>query len=228
MTFLLFLMVFIGIPAIGSLVFMYKARNGEWELNTNSWHVKFLSWLWTTPGDDYKVTIPKVFTNACTYYWFVVISIYLVIPIFLVARYITYIIESDSSVSKKEDNKPRNKLLLFFKQYTEVILKWIYISLLVICVGGMFFVMILKHGILFTTFFLSVCLVGAAFVLGSIYLGLYFQDVKPEAWDKITNFFSIIGGIIIYIPSKLWKGFTWLVSKIFNFRTDLCPPIKWN
>ena len=52
---------------LGMFYWMYKSKNGELNLSTNSWHFKLLQYMWDT--ETYEVK------NACPYYWGLVSSI---------------------------------------------------------------------------------------------------------------------------------------------------------
>lgn len=221
----------------GMFYWMYKSRKGELNLSKTSIHIRFIKWMWDV--DYWEIE------NACPYYWSLVFSI-LILPLYLIGRYIIYpickyilvpIIEYTQKklnwllFSKKFKTKLLNKINLptpneSYKQIYKKGKQWteyIFIILLgLITLGSVIigFIMSFQFNLIFGITFLS----GLIFIIGTWVISKLYPQLDKYHIDHYLNFISGLWGII-KLPFVILAG---LFELILNKISNSCPPINWN
>jgi hypothetical protein len=222
MTLLIILLLMVGIPAIGSLFFMYQAsKHGGWQLNLESWHSKILAWVWGI--------YPEVeFKNACPYYWFAWLTFY-ISPLIFVAYIIHRLGKLFKKIPTPDFNLPtlsKSKQIAFIKaktkakKYLGYLLLGLVFSLIIFTLATPF----IKYGFIIGIITIS----GVLFIIGFFVL-----IIKQPTWwvpieKKINKVTEGVSNIILFIPRLFW---IYLIvtpfEKLTGVYTELCPPISW-
>lgn len=220
-------------PFLGMFYWMYKSKNEELNLSTNSWHFKLLQYMWDT--ETYEVK------NACPYYWGLVSSIILLIP-YLVIRYMVIFPISKIPfnkipkiklpklhISEKIDknipkiNIPESKKQWFKLLYTKgkTIFTW------VIC--GICGITVLYGLFKIAPFYTAISILSVLlFVIFTVLLHIF-----KDEWDKYHiehygNFFKGLVGILSIPFIIIFAIIKLIFGKITKVYYDNCPPINWN
>ena len=216
-------MAFVAI--LGMFYWMYKARKGELNLSTKSWHYKLKHWMW-----DFETYEGK---NACPYYWGLVFSLLFLIPYIVVRYIITIVVYLYNLLPSFRSVKSSIKLPTIIpatkkEAYNQIYRKsktWLTNILIAVAVLGLLslittgFVADWKIMLGFTIFFILVVLHVVLHENSTL-----FYEYYSKHWISI---FEGIWGlaqlpfILLYNLVKIPFEF------IFKVYTNRCPPIKW-
>ena len=223
-------MAFVAI--LGMFYWMYKARKGELNLSTKSWHYKLKHWMW-----DFETYEGK---NACPYYWGLIFSV-LILPLYIIVRYIfNFIVYL------------YNKLLNFNKPK---VLKYIKLPIIIPLTKKKMYNKIYRN----SKKWLLNGLLGIILLIAGINLILSFYKLFVLNWKSAVLLFSLLPGVILhavmliteneYFIEHYWDYVMMIVEGlfgiiklpfiliysllkipfefIFKIYTNHCPPIKW-
>ena len=207
------------ISVLGMFYWMYKARNGELNLSTNSWHYKLKHWMW-----DFETYEGK---NACPYYWGLVFSM-LILPLYSIIRGLVYLYSKRPKIKLPTVNLPHipeTKKEVYNKIYKNS-KKWLFYILIFSLLAFLIYIFYL----LFKT-----NVFGFKFIISSIVISglIAAQNTLIPEWDEyfIEPVINIGKGLVdlIKLPFLIIYNLLAIVfRKLFNIYTDMCPPIIWD
>lgn len=212
-------MAFVAI--LGMFYWMYKARKGELNLSTKSWHYKLKHWM-----RDFETYEGK---NACPYYWGLVFSLVFLIPYIVIGYIVTMVVylydllpsfRSVKSTIKLPTIIPTTKKEVYNQIYRKS-KTWLTNILITVAVLGLLS--------LITTGFVLNWKIMLGFIIFSTSVVLHenstlFYEYYSKHWISI---FEGIWGLI-QLPFILLYNLVKIPFEfIFKVYTDRCPPIKW-
>lgn len=216
-------MAFVAI--LGMFYWMYKARKGELNLSTKSWHYKLKHWMW-----DFETYEGK---NACPYYWGLVFSVLLLIP-YVIVRYIgTVIVYLYNLLPSFRSVKSNIKLPTIISATKKEAYNQIYkksktwLTNIFIIIAVLVLLSLITTGFVadwkimsgFTIFFILVILHVVLHENSTLFYEYYFKhwiSIFEGIWGLIQLPFILLYNLV-KIPFEF----------IFKVYTDHCPPIKW-
>jgi len=224
-TTIIVLLLAAAISIFGMFYWMYKARKGELDLSSKSWHYKLKHWMW-----DFETYEGR---NACPYYWGLVFSI-LVLPIYCAS----FIIYKAYNLIKNLLPKPKIKLPTIIPPTKKEMYSKVYRNSKnwlgnVLC-GA---IIILALLVLFTAFrdlfilnkIVFFSFLGGVFAfIGLIILRIFRQDLDKYWFVPLTQLYNGIWGLIKLPFIIVYNIIKWPIVKIFKIVEDNCPPIVWD
>ena len=218
------------IATLGMFYWMWKAKEGELNLKSSSWHFKLQQYMWDVELWEIR--------NACPYYWTLVLSLIILIP-YLVIRYglvkpLSFIpwdklklpefnIKSKILTKIPILNIPTTQKQAFKIIYTKSRDILIYITLIVIGII-LLITLYLKAPLLITCIILS----AISLVIITWILHVYFEELDKYHLDHYINFIKGIFGIISIPFVIVYTILHGICTKIGDFYTNSCPPIQWD
>ena len=215
------------IAVLGMFYWMYKAKSGELNLSTNSWHYKLKHWMW-----DFETYQGN---NACPYYWGLVFSV-LLLPFYCIVKYSVllgfYIKNKLPSFSKpKVFSKlsipniiPPTKKEMYSKVYknSKKWLLYILIAISTIAVLSLF----IKG---FMVDWKAMVIIFSIFIVVFLHILLYENsEVFNEYYSKhLINIFNGIVGLLKLPFLLAYELIRIPIQYIFKVYTNNCPPITW-
>lgn len=211
----------------GMFYWMYKARKGELDLQSTSWHYKLKHWMW-----DFETYEGR---NACPYYWGLVFSI-IILPIYCISRLVFEIYEF---INKK---LPKSKLNIKLptiipptkkEMYSNIYRNakdWLSITLVII---GMLFFLYTIFKCYYNLFLFNINYFFIALFIVLVFIFSVLQNaIKPELnkyWiTPLNNLYNSIFSLIKLPFIIVYNIIKWPVVKIFKIVEDNCPPIVWD
>lgn len=223
-------MAFVAI--LGMFYWMYKARKGELNLSTKSWHYKLKHWMW-----DFETYEGK---NACPYYWGLVFSI-LFLPIYLIVGGVGKIVLYFYNLLLKFQKSkiiPSIKLPTIIPATKKEMYRKVYTNSETWLANGLLGIMFILGGIglinmlinLFTINWVSgLILIGFCTII-SVHIVCLATDnyfFYKNYWKRVVKisegFLGLFQLPFILIYSLLKIPFEF----IFKVYVNHCPPIKW-
>ena len=193
---------------------MYKSKKGTLILNINSWHVKFLEWMWNFP-------IANV--NACPYYWTIVLSLHM-FPIAILAKYIIFPFCSlfIPLIEKLEQSPsikfPKIKLSesFVYKKSLKILKALAFVFIVVFLIFNIGIIVILTPKLWF-----YILLGGVLYMSSGVLFFINDYDMIIENYyEPVIDLFTSIVRIISIPCILLGDLFSWIYQ-------NNCPPIVW-
>ena len=217
------------ISLLGMFYWMYKAKTGELNLSSTSWHYKLKHWMW-----DFETYEGR---NACPYYWGLVFSI-IILPVYCISRLVFEIYEFINKKLPKPKVRlniklptiiPPTKKEMYSKIYRNA-KDWLSTTLAIVCVLLFLFSIFKCYYNLFL-FNINYFLIALFLVLIFIFSVLQ-NAIKPEFnkyWiTPLNNLYNSIFSLIKLPFIIIYNIIKWPVVKIFKIIEDNCPPIVWD
>ena len=215
------------VAILGMFYWMYKARKGELNLSTKSWHYKLKHYMW-----DFETYEGK---NACPYYWGLVFSI-LFLPIYLIVGGVSKIVLYFYNLLPKFQ-KP--KIIPSIKSptiipatkkevYNQIYKKsktWLTNILIVIAILGL--LSLITTGFIVDWKFMLGLTILFVLVIGHVILhenSTLFYEYYSKYWISI---FEGIWGLVQLPFILLYNLIKIPFELIFKVYVNHCPPIKW-